>query len=198
MEAAQRLYEPEEYLALERAAEHKSELFDGRIVAMAGGTLAHAQIAANALVRLGIQLESTPCRALGSDAKVKLATRRSFYYPDVTVICGDVQLLDKHRDTLLNPSVVIEVLSPSTEMVDRIVKWGEYQLVPSLQHYLLIAQDEVCVDVYTRHGEQWLYTRYTEPEAVVELSAIDCRLRVGDLYHKVELAPEEPEEAEQG
>jgi Uma2 family endonuclease len=88
---------------------------------------------------------------------------------------------------------VIEVLSPSTETFDRGLKWGQYQLLPSLRHYVLIAQDKMVVEVYTRHGEQWLYTRYTDPAATVELSAIDCRLLVSDIYHKMELPPEEPE-----
>ena len=191
MQAAERLIEPEEYLARERAAEFKSELLDGQIVGMAGGTYEHAQLAANALWRLAAQLDDRPCRVLGSGIRVKAATRSNCFYPDVSVACGILEFTDDHRDTLLNPLVVIEVLSPSTETYDRGVKWGEYQLLPSLQHYLLIAQDRMCVEIYTRQGESWLYSSHSEADALVELAAVGCSLRVGDLYHKVEFTAAE-------
>ncbi|MBI2302697.1 MAG: Uma2 family endonuclease [Armatimonadetes bacterium] len=191
MERAQRLYTPEEYLALERAAETKSELYEGEIVAMSGGTAPHALIAVNASASLVVQLRARPCRVYSSDLRVRLASRRSYFYPDVSVACGDIQFADDKRDTLLNPLLVLEVLSPSTEGLDRGVKWGHYQLLPSLQHYVLIAQDRISVEVFTRQEGQWGYVCLTELDASAELPAINCRLPLSELYDKVEFPPEE-------
>ncbi|MCC7492677.1 MAG: Uma2 family endonuclease [Fimbriimonadaceae bacterium] len=185
----ERYLTPSEYLAAERAAERKSEYWDGQIVAMAGATWPHTQIAANLGWRLAAQLEGHPCQVCGSDLRVAAESRRSYYYPDITVVCGEPQFGDEQRDTLLNPSVVCEVLSPSTESSDRGRKWGDYQLLPTLQHYVLVAQDEPRVEVYTRQGEQWLYRAWTDLAAVAELPAIGCRLPLAQVYDRVEFAP---------
>ncbi|MCC7492678.1 MAG: Uma2 family endonuclease [Fimbriimonadaceae bacterium] len=195
MYAADHRPTPAEYLAAERAAERKSEYWDGQIVAMAGATRAHSQIAMNLGWRLSAQLEGRRCEAYPSDLRVAAESRRSYYYPDVTVVCGESRFSDEQRDTLLNPSVVCEVLSPSTESSDRGRKWGDYQLLPTLQHYVLVAQDEPRVEVYTRQGEQWLYRAWTDLSAVAELPAIGCRLPLAQVYDRVEFAaPAEPEE----
>ena len=193
MQSAERVYEPEEYLALERAAEFKSELIDGYIVGMAGATVVHSLIAANALWRLAAQLDSRPCQVHGSDVRVKAGARRSYFYPDVSVVCGEMQFADEHGDTLQNPTVVIEVLSPSTAEFDRGLKWGEYQLLPSLQHYVLIAQDRISVEVFTRHRDLWLYACHRDLDAIVQLPAIGCQLAVSQIYQKVVFPPAKTE-----
>lgn len=200
----ERLYSPEEYLALERASPYKHELFDGRLVprtgpdcvewSIPGNARAHSLITGNARCALMEQLRRSPAEVYGDDLGL-MAGARSWFYPDVAVACGEIRFDGEHPDTLLNPVLIIEVASPATEVQDRGTKWGAYQRLPSLQHYVLIAQDRASVELYTRQGDHWLFSSYTHLDDVVDLSAIDCRLRVGDLYHKVELAPSEVEQA---
>ncbi|MCC7492679.1 MAG: Uma2 family endonuclease [Fimbriimonadaceae bacterium] len=195
MSAARRHTTPAEYLAAERAAEAKSEYWDGQIVGMAGGSRWHSLIATATSAALQPQLRGGPCEVHGSDLRVHLPNGRAYFYPDVSVYCQGPQLTDEWQDTALNPVVVVEVLSPSTESVDRTLKWLRYQTIASLQHFVLIAQDFASIEVYTRQGEQWLYRAWTDLAAVAELPAIGCRLPLAQVYDRVEFAaPAEPEE----
>jgi len=181
---AERLYSPEEYLALERAAETKSEYVDGYIYAMTGASRAHNLVTVNISLRLGNQLLNRPCEIYVADMRVKAATARSYRYPDITVVCGQPEFEDPRFDTLTNPTVLIEVLSPTTEATDRGRKFAEYRGIPSLREYLLVSQDQPRIERYARQAEGWLLTVAEGLEAKVRLEAIDCALDLAEVYHK--------------
>lgn len=177
---------PEEYLSLERRAEFKSEYFDGVVYAMAGGSERHNLIAANVIIALGTQLRDRPCRVYTSDLKVRVPNSKRFFYPDVSVICGETRFADEVKDVILNPVLVVEVLSESTEAFDRGKKFSSYQQIESLREYLLVAQDEFVVEHYLRQEDGWLYTKASGLEAGLVLPALDCRIALSDIYSKVE------------
>lgn len=178
---------PEQYLEIERKSEFKSEYYAGEMFAMSGGTLAHSAIAMSLGGSLATQLRGRPCRALSSDMRVLVSPTGLYTYPDVTVVCAEPQLLDSTRDTLLNPTLVVEVLSPSSEAYDRGRKFEHYRSIESLRQYLLVASDRVHLDLFTRQsGGQWLLTSASALEEKVELESIGCSLLVGDVYEKVE------------
>ena len=181
---AERPYSPEEYLALERAAETKSEYVDGCIYAMTGASRAHNLIALNIGAELHRQLKGRPCEAYLADMRVKAATARSYRYPDIAVVCGQPAFEDPRFDTLTNPTVLIEVLSPTTEASDRGRKFAEYRGIPSLREYLLVSQDQPRIERYARQAEGWLLTVAEGLEAKVRLDAIDCALDLAEVYHK--------------
>ncbi|BBL73907.1 Uma2 family endonuclease [Methylomagnum ishizawai] len=183
---AEKLYSPEEYLALERAAEYKSEYVDGRIYAMTGASRAHGLIAYNIAGELRNQLRDRPCEAYIADMRVKPAKARSYRYPDIAVVCGPAEFEDRQGDALLNPTVLIEILSPAN---DRGPKFAEYQRIESLREYLLVAQDEPRIERYARRDEGWLLTVAEGLETQVALDAIGCVLDLCEVYRK---ALEEP------
>ncbi len=139
-----------DYLQIERAAENKSEFRDGEIFAMAGGTFAHSAIAANMLRQLGNKLEGRPCVPCTSDLRVKIEMAGAYAYPDVSVVCGERQFEDERRDTLLNPTVIVEILSDSTESYDRGRKFELYRRIPSLREYLLVSQRAPHIEQFIR------------------------------------------------
>jgi Uma2 family endonuclease len=177
---------PEEYLSLERRAEFKSEYFDGVVYAMAGGSERHNLITGNLVTELNIRLRERPCRVYPSDMKVRVPNSKRFFYPDVSVICGETRFADEMKDVILNPILVVEVLSESTEAFDRGKKFSSYQQIESLREYLLVAQDEFVVEHYLRQEDGWLYTKASGPEADLALPALDCRIDLSDIYNKVE------------
>src|SRR5271165_4915242 len=156
--APKKRYTPQEYLALERQAAYKSEYLDGNIIAMAGASREHNLITGNLGRSIGNQLEHRPCETYASDMRVLVSKTGLYTYPDVSVVCGDALFLDDEKDTLLNPTVIVEVLSPTTEMYDRGKKSGHYRRLASLREYVLVAQDEVHVERYLRQGDDWLLT----------------------------------------
>lgn len=180
-----RRYTPEEYLALERRAEYKSEYIDGVIVAMSGVSRHHDRISLDVLVSLNVQLRDGPCDIFTSAMRVKNLVSGRYTYPDVSVVCGEPQFEDDELDTLLNPTLIVEVLSPSTEANDRGDKFASYRLLPSLQAYVLIAQDRPSVEHYQRQGEQWLLTAVTDLDGRVPLPAIGCELSLREVYRRV-------------
>lgn len=176
---------PEEYLASERKAEFKSEYFDGVTYAMAGGTERHNLIAANLIITIGLQLRNRPCRVYPSDLKVRIPNSKRFFYPDVSVVCGDTQFADDERDIILNPILIIEVLSESTVAFDRGKKFLSYQQINSLQEYLLVSQDEFLLEGYVRQSnDTWLYTKVTGLDATLISPSIACELALRDIYDK--------------
>jgi len=194
---------PEQYLEIERQAEFKSEYYDGEMfpmqgppetlqgpaLAMAGAGWAHNRLVANAILLLGTELRSRPCQVVSSDMRVRVSATGLYTYPDVTVVCGDPQFLAERRDTLLTPTLIVEVLSPSTEAYDRGRKFEHYRSVESLNEYLLIASERVQVDLFTRQSDgHWLFTSAASLEDVLELKSVGCRLALAELYSKVELA----------
>src|SRR6266550_6315344 len=139
---------PQEYLEIERKAEHKSEYYAGEMFAMAGAGSSHNLIAVHAAALLDQQFRGRPCRVYNSDQRVRVTQTGLYTYPDVSAVCGEPRLEDNHLDTLLNPILIIEVLSPSTEAYDRGRKFEQYRTIPTLLQYVLIASDHVYVDVY--------------------------------------------------
>jgi len=178
----------EEYLARERAAETRSEYYAGEMFAMAGGSRAHNLIAGNLFASLHQQLRRRPCTVYPSDMRVKVSESGLYTYPDVTAVCDPEQFEDARQDTLLNPALVVEVLSPSTESYDRGRKAQNYRTVASLQEYLLITQDAYHVEQFVRQPDgQWLFSEADGLDAVLPLPSIGCELRLADVYEKVEL-----------
>lgn len=190
--AAIKRHSPADYLALERISEFKHEFFDGELFRMSSGTIEHSQIAGNVIGELGNALADRPCRVLNSDMRIKLPTGL-YTYPDASVICDQPQFEDGHKDVLLNPLVVVEVLSPTTEAYDRGKKFRHYQTCPSLREFVLIAQDRAAVDHYLRQPSsgQWLLTTFESLEATMPLPSIGIGLLLREIYAKVEFPPDE-------
>ncbi|HMA38045.1 MAG TPA: Uma2 family endonuclease [Chloroflexia bacterium] len=179
-------YTPEEYLARERGAATKSEYLAGEICAMAGASEAHNTIAANIVRQLGNQFEGRPCRVYVSDLRVRVAATGLYTYPDVVAVCGPREFDDDHHDTLLNPTVIFEVLSPTTEAYDRGAKFAHYWRLASLTDYVLVAQDRVRVDHYARQGDGWFVTAASTLDETLRLAAIDGELALAAIYANVE------------
>jgi Uma2 family endonuclease len=185
----------ETYLALEAESDIKYEYHDGLIVAMAGGTPTHSQLGANAVTELNLALRAkgSPCRVYNSDLKVRIESINRTYYPDASVGCEEPQYSEKDPHALVNPILIIEVLSDSNEDFDRGTKFSRYRRLPSLQEYLLISQHEVMVDVfYRREADLWETYLVGGLDGVVPLRSLGCELRLADLYRLVPgLGPEE-------
>ena len=182
---------PEQYLEMERKAEFKSEYYAGQIFAMSGGSAPHSIISGNVLALLWMQLRERDCKAFNSDMKVKVSASGLFTYPDVSVVCGEVIYADKTRDMMENPSLIVEVLSPSTQGYDRGEKFAHYQRLTSLTDYLLVSQDVMRVEHFVRQGDdQWLLSTYREPDALIRCAPIGCDLRLSDVYQKVDISPD--------
>jgi Uma2 family endonuclease len=183
---ARQFVTPEQYLADERRADFKSEYIDGEVYAMTGASLAHNTITSNLMMGMGEKVRGGPCRPFSSDMRVKTAD--AFLYPDLVVVCGaPVIENDGGNDNLLNPTLILEVLSPSTEAFDRGAKFAHYRTLPSLQAYVLIAQDRVCVEAFTRPdtGDHWHRLATTDPEGLLHLPAIFCTLSLSEIYRDV-------------
>jgi Uma2 family endonuclease len=179
---------PEEYLAAERRNEYRSEYIDGEMVAMTGASRKHNLIAVNITREISRQLKGRPCEAYASGMRVRIPAR-GYTYPDLVVVCGEPRFEDDHLDTLLNPTVIIEVLSDSTERYDRGRKFGFYRTIESLAEYVLVAQDEHRTEQYAKRPDgRWLLTDHRSPEDVVELASIRCTLALGEVYEKVALS----------
>ena len=177
---------PEQYLEIERAAEVKSEYFNGEMFAMSGARRKHNLIQTNILSELRQQLRGRQCETYPSDMRVRVSATGLYTYPDVVVVCGEPIFLDDREDTLLNPTLLVEVLSPSTEKYDRGQKLEHYQTIESLRHYLLVASDRVRADLFTL-PTGWTGTGNLED--MIALEAIGCRLKLADIYEKVKLEP---------
>jgi Uma2 family endonuclease len=176
---------PEEYLVIERQAEYKSEYVDGVLYAMAGGSERHNLIAANTIISIGVQLRNRPCRVYPSDLKVRVPNSKRFFYPDVSVVCGEISFADDEKDVILNPILIVEVLSESTAAYDRGKKFLSYQQIDALQEYLLISQDEVIVEHYVRqNNDTWLYRKAVGLEETILLPSIECEVTLKDIYDK--------------
>ena len=183
--AAQTIYTPEEYLALERKATLKSEYINGEILAMSGASLAHTRITADIVTELNNQLRGGECEVISNDMRVKTGPRGAYFYPDVVVFCGGPQVEDNVFDTLLNPILVVEVLSPSTEAFDKGEKFMHYQEIASLREYILVSQDRVRVEHYRLAETQWVQSEFHAPEDVLPLVSIGCELSLADIYRRV-------------
>ncbi len=171
-----------EYLAFERASDEKHEFVDGEIFAMSGGKGPHANVAANIIGMFAFVLRGRPCRVYTSDMRVHIPSSGGYVYPDASVVCGRAQYKDDHIDTLLNPRIVVEVLSPSTEAYDRGDKCTNYRTIPSLKHYVMAAQDKPYVEVYTREEDGSWKLREYGPGTRITLTSPECMLEVDQIY----------------
>jgi Uma2 family endonuclease len=179
-----------DYLRLERRAEGKSQFFDGEIFAMAAGTRAHSLIAINLASELRNQLKSTKCVPYNADLRIKVEATGLITYPDVSVVCGDQRFLDDEEDTLLNPVLIGEVLSDSTEAYDRGKKFENYRQIPSCHEYLLVSQREPRVEQFIRQPNgEWSLKEASGPQAEIKLPSLGIVLRLSEVFAKVEFTP---------
>ncbi len=185
--AARTYLTPEEYIAVERKATLKSEYLSGEIVARSRANNAHNLITVNTAAHLYNQLVEGGCRVFTSDMRVGISTGVSYFYPDVTVVRDEPRFEDDAFDTLINPQVVIEVLSDSTAGYDRGEKFIRYRQLESLQEYILISQDQVQVDHYLRQGKQWVLSEFSALEDVLPLVSIGAELSLHQIYRFVDL-----------
>lgn len=184
----------EEYLAVERAAETKSEFHDGEMYAMSGAKRPHILIAGNLAAELHFQLKGRECEVYSNDMRVKIKETGSYTYPDVVAVCGERRFAEDEMDNLLNPTLIIEVPSPSTEDYDRNMKFDRYSRIASLKEYVLVSQDRMQVDRYQRKDRLtgWFFRRFRHPDEVLELESIGCAVPLSEIYARVDL-PEEGE-----
>jgi Uma2 family endonuclease len=187
-------FTPEEYLKFERASKTKHEYIDGFIYAMAGGSPPHNRICFNTIVALGSQLTGTECFGFTSDQKIRTDPQDLFSYPDITIVCGQPIFHDQHKDVILNPRVIIEVLSPSTEGRDRVEKFARYQQIKSLTDYILIAQDHASVEHFVRQRgkRQWLYSLETGLATELQIASLKCKLKLADIYNRLQFPSPKP------
>lgn len=175
----------DDYLATERRAAFRSELVDGQVVAMAGASLRHNEIVSNVVEILRRQLRRRGCGVYASDLRVLVPATQLATYPDVVVVCGEPEIYDDQGDTLLNPRLIIEVLSASTESFDRGEKFAQYRTLASLTDYVLIAQGRVLVEHFARQDDgRWLLASAGAEEEVLEIPALDCRLPLAEIYDR--------------
>jgi Uma2 family endonuclease len=190
----QRRYTAEEYLSLERTAEVRHELADGQIVAMAGGTRRHALICDSLIERLRSKSRGGSCQPYSSSLRIKIEATGNYTYPDLSVVCGQQRFEDGREDTLLNPRLIIEVLSPSTERHDRGWKFKNYQLIPTFEEYVLVSPDEPRIERFLRQGDVgWLMTQVSGLDTTVQFESIGCELLLAEIYENIAFGAE-PEE----
>jgi len=188
-----RRYTPEEYLELERQSDVRHEYYEGEIYAMAGETLKHSQICVNLAREVSSQLKGKPCQALSPNMKVRAQTKGLFAYPDLTVVCGEPIFHDQKKDVLLNPRVIFEVLSPSTERYDRTMKFFKYrQEIEDLTDYIIVSQHSAFIEHYEKQADgRWVHTVVGGLENVLNVTSINCVLSLAEIYDRVEIAAEE-------
>lgn len=180
---------PEQYLEIERKAEFWSEYLHGEMFTMAQEGESHNLVRGNVVGELYQQLRTRPCFVYARDMRLHISTSGLYVYPDVAVVCGESKFQDDWHDNLLNPTVIVEVHSPSTEAYDRGEKFAHYRSIESLREYLLVSSERIGADLFTRQDDnRWLLTATTHLEDVIELKSIDCRLSLADVYEKVDLA----------
>ena len=174
----------EEYLVIERAADFKSEFYNGEMFAMSGGSPGHALLGGAICAEFRTALKGSGCRSYNSDLRVRVARGGLYAYPDATVICGDLEYADGTTDVVTNPTVVVEVLSPSTEAYDRGFKSSEYRKIASLKEYAFLSQSEPRVEVYSRNdnGEWGVFSESVGLDAVCHFRSLDCAIRLADIY----------------
>lgn len=181
---------PQEYLIRERQASIKSEFYQGKIFAMGGGSANHSLIAANFVGEARNSLKGRPCAVFTSDLRVQVQSTGLYTYPDATIVCGELLFDDDHRDTLLNPTVIVEVLSDSTEKCDRGKKSNHYRQIASLKELILIAQDRSHVERFTRQANgDWLFHEQKELTADFELKSLGISIAISELYRGVKFEP---------
>ena len=181
---------PEEYIALERRAipdieTVRSEYIKGKIIPRSSSNLSHNLITGNIAGEFHTRLKGTTCFVFANEMRVSIPAAKSYFYPDVGVVCEEPRFEDDVFDILLNPIVVVEVLSPSTEAYDRGEKFAHYRQLTSLQEYVLVAQDKVRVEHYHRQERQWVLTDFQRLDEILPLPSIQCELSLSEIYERV-------------
>jgi Uma2 family endonuclease len=176
----------EEYLALERQTRERHEYLNGELFAMGGASFRHNAIVANLSGALYARLRGGPCRALTNDMRIQVTATGLYTYPDVVVVCGEPRFGDGELDTLLNPTLIVEVLSPSTEAYDRGQKFAHYRTIESLAEVVLVSQERVAVERFSRLPEGgWLFSEANRLEDRIPLPAIGCDLSLAEVYERI-------------
>jgi len=177
----------EEYLALDRAAEFKSEFFDGEMFAMSGVSMRHARLQQNISAGLDALVRARGCEVFGSDFRVRVSPRM-YAYPDIAIVCGLPHLGDERQDILLNPVIVFEILSPSTEKYDRGLKFQNYRTIESLKEYILVNQDQILVEQYTHQADNtWTLRDHKGLDEPLNLASVGVSIPLQRIYDRVEL-----------
>ena len=180
-------FTPEEYLELERQAEYRSEYFNSEIFAMGGASPRHVLIVTNVVSELRVQLKKQPCAVFSTDLRVRVSPTGLYTYPDVVVVCGKPLFSDERKDTLTNPTLIVEVLSKSTKDYDRGDKFEQYPALDSLKEYVLIAQDRHHTEHHVRQIDNtWVLSETNRVEDCIELVSIGCKLELVEIYDKVD------------
>jgi len=180
-------FTPEQYLQIDRASECRNEYMDGHIYAMAGGSPAHSFLAGAIIRELGVALLNRGCLVGNSDLRVRAADRGPYFYPDATVFCGDAETAGED-DIALNPTLIVEVLSKSTEAFDRGEKFAQYRKIDSLKEYVLVSQSEPRIETFVRSEQRaWTFTEFAGLEAICRLASVDCNIPVAAIYKGIKL-----------
>jgi len=183
------LLTPGEYLDLERRSEIRSEYVAGRMFAMSGASRRHVLITSNLVRELSGQMRGRACEAYVSDMRVKVSPTGMYTYPDIVAVCGEARFEDEHIDTLLNPTVIVEVLSESTEAYDRGEKFAHYRRLDTLREFVLVAQDKIRIEHFRREGEEWILSEVSGLDATLHLVSIDCHIGLAAIYEKIDFNP---------
>ena len=182
-----------EYLALERAANFKSEFFNGEMFAMAGASREHNRVKENLVIEIGARLKGGRCQSYSSDQRVLIPQTELYAYPDIVIVCGEPEYATHDRDTLINPRVIIEVLSPSTENYDRRLKFQHYEQIASFQEYVLVAQDQPHVERYVRQPDgTWQFRAFANLADTFALATVSAEVPMADVYRGVTFPPPSP------
>ena len=177
----------EQYLAIDRAAEFRSEFVDGAMIAMSGGSMRHARLQQNISAGLDTPSRDRGCEVFGSDFRVRVS-RHMYAYPDISLVCGEPRLADEHQDILLNPVVIFEVLSPSTEKYDRGIKFQHYRTIDSLKEYILVDQEQIRIERYFRQPDNtWSLRDHQSLQEELKIESIGVSLPLSRIYDRVEL-----------
>lgn len=180
-----------EYLAQENASEFRSEFYDGEVFLMTGGSVRHNRIKENLAIRIGSQLWGKPCQSFSSDQRVKVQDTGLIAYPDIIVVCGEPKLDETDAYSIVNPQVIIEILSPSTQRRDRVFKFGQYQQIPTLREYILVSQTDMDIEHIVRNeNDRWELTATSGAEGEIQLASLPISIKRADIFAGVEFPPE--------
>ncbi|MEH1831375.1 MAG: Uma2 family endonuclease [Nostoc sp.] len=189
-----RYYTPEEYLELEEVADYKSEYIDGQIIPMAGGTANHNRISLNLSAALNFVFRQQDYEVFMGDVRLWISQKRTYTYPDVMILAGEPEFFNNRKDIILNPQIIVEVLSKSTKGYDREDKFQAYRTISTFQEYLLIDQTRIHVDQFSKTGKkQWTLREYDEEDEAIALVTVPFEISLQDLYNKVKFEPVESE-----
>lgn len=185
-----RRYSPEEYVALERVSEQRHQFYRGQIFAMSGGNARHSRVSVNLVRHLDQRLQGGDCEVYDKDMRIKVNANGLYTYPNASVVCGNAQFEDEKKDTLLNPLVIFEVLSPSTADYDRGTKFELYRGLASLREYVIVAQEQAYIEHHVKQPDgSWLLSEIRGLEQSLSVVAAGCTLPLGDIYRRVTFGP---------